>query len=89
MGPGHPPKEHQFKKGQSGNPLGGKLKKRSVAPDLQAMLQRALNQKVRGKQGKQILTKAAAGMQRLVDQFAQGELAGAARSDADQRQTRD
>jgi hypothetical protein len=73
VGPGHPPKEHQFKQGQSGNPLGAKLRKRSIAPDLKMMLEKALRQKVRDRQVEEILTKAAAGIQLLVDQFAQGD----------------
>ena len=50
-GPGRPPKEHQFKKGQSGNPKGAKRKPQSVAPDLKLALERALNQTVTLKQG--------------------------------------
>lgn len=73
VGPGHPPREHQFKKGHTGNPLGAKLRKRSIAPDLKALLQRMLQQKVRSSQSEKLLTKAAAGMQHLVDEFAQGD----------------
>src|ERR1700687_777443 len=58
VGPGRPPKEHRFKPGQSGNPTGAK-RKASLAPDLKAMLQRALNEKVRLQQGERerIITK--------------------------------
>ena len=74
VGPGRPPKEHRFKPGQSGNPKGAK-RKTSLAPDLKAMLQRALNEKVRLQQGERegIITKAAAGIGKLVDQFAMGD----------------
>jgi hypothetical protein len=34
VGPGRPPKEHQFKPGQSGNPKGAKRKPPSLLPDL-------------------------------------------------------
>jgi hypothetical protein len=73
VGPGHPPKQYQFKKGQSGNPLGAKLTQRSIVPDLKALLQRALNEKMPKRQGEKMLTKAAAGMRHLVDQFARGD----------------
>jgi hypothetical protein len=74
VGPGRPPKEHQFKPGQSGNPKGAK-RKTSLAPDLKAMLERALNEKVRLRHGEreQIITKGAAGIAKLVDQFAEGD----------------
>ena len=73
VGPGRPPKEYQFKKGQSGNPLGSKLKRRSIAPDLKAILQRALNERMPKAKGEKMLTKAAAGIGHLVDQFAHGD----------------
>lgn len=74
VGPGRPPREYQFKKGQSGNP-GGAKRKTSLAPDLKAMLERALNEKVRLRKGEQeqIITKAAAGIAELVNQFAEGD----------------
>jgi hypothetical protein len=40
VGPGRPPREYQFKPGQSGNPKGSE-RKTSLAPDLKAMLERA------------------------------------------------
>ncbi len=75
VGPGRPPKEFQFKPGQSGNPKGAKRKAASIAPDLKALLERALGKKVRLRQGEkeQIVTKAAAGIEQLVNQFAQGD----------------
>jgi hypothetical protein len=75
VGPGRPPKEHQFKPGQSGNPKGARRKPRSIAPDLKALFERALNGKVTQRQGEQekILSNAAAGIEQLVNQFAKGD----------------
>jgi hypothetical protein len=63
VGPGRPPKQYQFKPGQSGNPKGARRKPRSIAPDLKALFERALSTKVTLRQGEQqkIITKAAAG----------------------------
>jgi hypothetical protein len=75
VGPGRPPKEHQFKPGQSGNPKGARRKPRSIAPDLKAIFERALGAKVTLRQGEQekLITKAAAGIEQLVNQFAKGD----------------
>jgi hypothetical protein len=75
VGPGRPPKEYQFKPGQSGNPNGARRKPRSIALDLKALFERALSGKVTLRQGEQekIITKAAAGIEQLVNQFAQGD----------------
>jgi hypothetical protein len=75
VGPGRPPTEHQFKPGQSGNPKGARRKPRSIAPDLKALFERALSGKVTLRQGEQekIITKAAAGIEQLVNQFAKGD----------------
>ena len=75
VGPGRPPKEHQFKPGQSGNPAGGRRRPTSIAPDLKALFERALNEKVTLRQGERekIITKAAAGIEQLVNQFAKGD----------------
>jgi hypothetical protein len=75
VGPGCPPKQFQFKPGQSGNPMGAKLRKPSIAPDLKALLKCALSKKVKLRQGEkeQIVTKAAAGIEQLVNQFARGD----------------
>jgi hypothetical protein len=74
VGPGRPPREYQFKPGQSGNPK-GKRKRSSLAPDLKAILQRALDEKVKLRSGEreQIMTKAAAGIAKLVNQFVEGD----------------
>jgi hypothetical protein len=75
VGPGRPPKEYQFKPGQSGNPKGARRKPRSIALDLKALFERALNRKVTLRQGEQqkIMTKAALGIEQLVNQFAKGD----------------
>jgi Family of unknown function (DUF5681) len=75
VGPGRPPKEYQFKPGQSGNPKGARRKPRSIAPDLKALFERALSAKVTLRQGERekIITKAAAGIEQLVNQFAKGD----------------
>lgn len=69
-----PPKKYQFRKGQSGNPS-GKRKTPSPPPDLKAQLESELNKAVTIRSGKRvkILTKAAAGIEQLVDQFAKGD----------------
>jgi hypothetical protein len=75
VGPGRPPKEYQFKPGQSGNPKGARRKAKSIAPDLKDLFERALSRKVMLRQGEQekIITKAAAGIEQLVNQFAKGD----------------
>jgi hypothetical protein len=75
VGPGRPPKEYQFKPGQSGNPKGARRKPRSIAPDLKASFECALNRKVTLRQGDQekTITKADAGIEQLVNQFAKGD----------------
>src|SRR5947208_8121733 len=75
VAPGRPPKEYQFKPGQSGNPKGARPKPRSIVPDLKALFEDALSGKVTLRQGEQekIITKAAAGIEQLVNQFAKGD----------------
>lgn len=74
VGPGRPPKEHQFKPGKSGNPTGAKRKPKPVAPDLKAALERALNEPIKLKQGERerTVSMAEAGIKQLVAQFAKG-----------------
>jgi Family of unknown function (DUF5681) len=74
VGYGQPPKKFRFKRGQSGNPT-GKRKTPSNLPDLKAQLERELNKAVTIRSGKRVktLTKAAAGIEQLVDQFAKGD----------------
>jgi Family of unknown function (DUF5681) len=75
VGPGRPPREYQFKPGQSGNPKGAKRKSPSISLDLKALLERALNKTVTLKQGERerMVTMAAAGIEQLVAQFAKGD----------------
>ena len=63
----------EFKPGRSGNPKGINRKAPSLAADLRALLQRALNTKTRHGEHEQIVTKAAAGIEKLVTQFAAGD----------------
>jgi hypothetical protein len=74
VGYGQPPTQFQFKKGQIGNPKGIN-KKASIAPDLRAILERALNKQLKLRNGErdQVMTKAAAGIDNLVNQFAKGD----------------
>jgi uncharacterized protein DUF5681 len=71
VGPGRPPKEYQFKPGQSGNPKGAKRKPKSMAPDLKAALEQALNKPIKLKQGEKerIVSMAVAGIEQLVAQY--------------------
>ena len=75
VGPGRPPKQFQFKPGQSGNPKGAKRKPRSMAAELKLGLENALNEKVTLRQGakEKIVTFAQAGIEHLVAQFAKGD----------------
>jgi hypothetical protein len=75
VGPGRPPKEFQFKPGQSGNPKGAKRKPKWMAPDLKAALERALNKKIKLKRGdeERTMTMAAAGIEQLVAQYVKGD----------------
>ncbi len=73
IGYGKPPKNHRFRRGESGNPSGKRRK--ASAPDLKAQLQSALNKTVTIRSGKhqKVMSKAAAGIDQLVDQFAAGD----------------
>jgi hypothetical protein len=75
VGPGRPPREHQFQPGRSGNPKGAKRKQPSIRPDLKKALEQALDQTITLKQGEkeQIMTMAEAGMKQLVAQYAKGD----------------
>lgn len=74
VGPGRPPRDFQFKPGQSGNPKGAK-RKESLAPDLKVILERALKEQTRLQHGEKevIITKAEAGIRKLVNGFAEGD----------------
>jgi Family of unknown function (DUF5681) len=75
VGPGRPPKEYQFKPGQSGNPKGAKRKPKSMAPDLKAALEQALSKPIKVKQGEKerIVSMAVAGIEQLVAQYVKGD----------------
>jgi hypothetical protein len=75
VGPGRPPREYQFKPGQSGNPKGAKRKPPSIALDLKVALERALNKTVKLKQGEteRMVTMAVAGIEQLVALYAKGD----------------
>jgi len=75
VGPGRPPREYQFKPGQSGNPKGARRKAPSIVPDLKAVLERALSKKVTLRQGEnqRVVTMATAGIEHLVAQYAKGD----------------
>jgi len=75
VGPGFPPREHQFKPGQSGNPQGARKRKPSIAPDLKILLQAALSKKIALTIGdkERLLTRAEAGIEHLAEQFARGD----------------
>jgi hypothetical protein len=75
VGPGRPPKEHQFKPGQSGNPKGAKRKPKAMAPDLKAALEQALSKTIKLKQGdkERIVSMAVAGIEQLVAQYVKGD----------------
>jgi Family of unknown function (DUF5681) len=75
VGPGRPPKEHQFKPGQSGNPKGAKRKPKAMATDLKAALEQALSKPIKLKQGERerIVSMAVAGIEQLVAQYVKGD----------------
>jgi hypothetical protein len=75
VGYGLPPKKFQFRKGRSGNPTGTRRKPPPLASDLKVSLERALNARVKLRRGErdEIVTKAAAGIDKLVNQFAEGD----------------
>lgn len=74
VGPGRPPREYQFRPGQSGNPK-GRPRKEKMGSELRLSLERALRKKAQVTDGdrKRIMTWGTAGLERLVHQFAQGD----------------
>jgi Family of unknown function (DUF5681) len=68
-----PPEQFRFKKGKSGNPTGKKEKSSPTTADLRALLECALNVEIPHGDCKQNITKAAAGIEQLVSQFAAGD----------------
>jgi hypothetical protein len=76
VGPGYPPKQYTWKKGgPSPYPKGRPKKVLSMKPDLKKALETALNEKVVITKDKKeiVLTKAALGIQQLVNGFAKGD----------------
>jgi Family of unknown function (DUF5681) len=76
VGYGRPPKGSRFQKGQSGNPSGQRKQQQpSIAAELRAQLQGALNTEIPLEPGEQkhAVTMGAAGIVRLVEQFAEGD----------------
>jgi hypothetical protein len=75
VGPGRPPKEHQFKPGQSGNPKGRKPKKTSLIPKLKEQFERVFSKKLKVTQGdeQRLITRWVAGLEQLSIQFAKGD----------------
>jgi hypothetical protein len=75
VGPGRPPKEYQWKPGQSGNPKGAKRKQRSLIPELKGIVLSALNKKVKMREGEceRHLTRFETGVEQLTVQFAKGD----------------
>jgi hypothetical protein len=76
VGPGRPPKQHQWKKGQpSPNPKGRPRKQPSVLLDLKQILEDALKKQVAlaGDGKRRTLSKAALGIEHLVNQYAKGD----------------
>ena len=73
VGYGRPPKQHRFQKGKSGNPRGINGQTESRVPDLRLLLQLALNAKIPHGERGDLGTHAAAGIERLVAQFAAGD----------------
>ena len=76
VGPGRPPREHQWKAGQSGNPKGRKRKPPSLEPEIKKLLQQALNRPVKLRQGdrERSLPMIEAGMEQLAAKIARGDL---------------
>jgi hypothetical protein len=76
VGPGYPPRQYTWKKGgPSPFPKGRPKKILSMKPDLKKALEAALNEKVVITKDKKeiVLTKAALGIQQLVNGFAKGD----------------
>jgi hypothetical protein len=74
VGYGRPPKHTRYQKGQTGNPTGINRKSTAVtSADLQELLDYELNKKVRQGDRTRLMTRAAAGIEHLVAQFAAGD----------------
>jgi hypothetical protein len=75
VGPGRPPKQYQWKPGQSGNPKGAKRKKQSLIPELKKEFERVFSQKLKVTQGdrQRFISRWVAGLEQLSIQFAKGD----------------
>jgi len=76
VGPGKPPKEHQWKKGgPSPYPKGRPRKDASALPDAKKIFEEAVNKKFKIKNGDKevFLTRLALGIDQLLNQFAKGD----------------
>ena len=75
VGPGRPPKEHQWKPGQSGNPKGAKRRPRSLIPELKEEFERVFSQKLKVTQGdrQRLISRWVAGLEQLSIQYAKGD----------------
>src|SRR6266404_783438 len=75
VGPGYTPKQYTWRPGQSPNPKGRPKKVPSMKPDLKKALEAALNEKVVVTKDKKeiVMTKAALGIQHLVNLYAKGD----------------
>jgi hypothetical protein len=75
VGPGRPPREHQWPPGVSGNRKGAKRKAPNLAPDLKKLLAQVLERKITITQGerKRTFTLFAAGIEQLVKQYVKGD----------------
>ena len=75
VGPGRPPKEYQWKLGQSGNPKGAKQKTRSPIPELKEEFERVFSQKLKVTQRdrQRLISRWVAGLEQLSIQYAKGD----------------
>lgn len=76
VGPGRPPREYQFKPGQSGNPKGARRRQRPLQ-NIKKLIEQELNEEVVVTQGNtsRRLSKRQLGIKRLVAGFANGDRA--------------
>ena len=76
IGPGHPPRNTQWKKGgPSPNPKGRPRKEQTMLPDLKKALEQAFNKKVPVSRGakKALMTRIDIGFEQLLNQVAKGD----------------
>ena len=76
VGPGRPPPDRRWKKGDpSPNPQGRPRKQQSMVPDARKALEQALNKKVLVSRGdkKVLMTRIDIGFEQLLNQFAKGD----------------